>query len=949
MAARPLTEAVQQAEQALSGGNYRSAADTCRRVLGQFPEFATAHRVLGEALLEDGDVAGAEQAFVDVLQRDPQSSAAYAGLSKIAESRGDQDSALAYAQVAWENAPRHSDLRDRVAILSEQLYGQGGRLHLTRAALTSLHFLAGRWSRAAAEAGGVLAEHPDRIDVQLRLAEALWRRGSLTSAGNACRAVLATAPSSVLALLMLADVERQENQPEAAAEHLEQARKIDPDGVRAADLVTIGSPDLAEFILPTTLPVFNDMGETTLEAERPRIAPAPDFSWSNDVSQASENQAIAEMSAADSAETTADYDVSLPDDAEIEAARPPAQAASGYTSMLRSLEGEGLQPFYLEGETEDTALEAFEITDEASTGDETFGLVSDEELEAARPPSESPRGYTTLLNSLDDSGLEPFQVDDADSEALTDELTEPPAAAEIGTVAAVEDAATTDTTDEFGVMAPADASNEAVTAEASEDAGAGDLSAALTAGWDDIDAEIERAIPTENSWRGYTGQLRDLDAAGFKPFSIDGVDDDIDEAEIAANASETLDELSFLSETSFESAGTAQVESNPMDTDLTEGWSAVDDEIQNAIPSDSAADEVVLEGFDLSGVEPFTLDDDQAGSDRVADTYDSAMTSARDVVPSDLVADIDLWSFEDQPSVVHEAEAENASIDDIFGEGESNLTIEDLDLSELEMLDGVSDATEEAASADEEFGALDLSALEDGDDDETLLSETDLDELDAVEPVGEETADLAAATEASPELASAQTDEIVVSSDEPAFEMPTEPAVFAGDSAAPQPAHAVEIAASGGVHMTIEHLGVDASLFERVRQAKAQRVEAGELQGNQLLPGVEPPGPTLEELEQQAAENPDDVEARRQFAAALVGAEDHGRALGEYRAMHVGRMPFEADDLESLGRVAEMPEQSVPANRLLGAIHRRSGNLGLSAKHYRDALTAQRDNAKKEA
>src|SRR6185437_4859431 len=104
MAARPLTEAVQQAEAALSGGNYRSAVDTCRRVLGQFPEFATAHRVLGEALLEDGDIAGAEHAFADVLQRDPQSSAAYTGLSKIAESRGDQETALAYAQVAWENA-----------------------------------------------------------------------------------------------------------------------------------------------------------------------------------------------------------------------------------------------------------------------------------------------------------------------------------------------------------------------------------------------------------------------------------------------------------------------------------------------------------------------------------------------------------------------------------------------------------------------------------------------------------------------------------------------------------------------------------------------------------------------------------------------------------------------------------------------------------------------------
>ena len=912
MAARPLIEAVQQAEEALSGGNYRSAVDTCRRVLGQFPEFATAHRVLGEALLEDGDVAGAEYAFADVLQRDPQSSAAYTGLSRIAESRGDQETALAYAQVAWENAPQQSDLRDRVAELSEQIYGQGGRLHLTRAALTSLHFRAGRWSRAAAEAAGVLTEHPDRVDMQLRLAEALWRRGSLVAAGNACQSVLATSPSSVLALLMLADVERQQNQPEAAAEHLEQARKIDPDGVRAADLVTIGSPDLADFILPSTLPVFEDVAEMTVEAERPRIAPAPDFSWSAaDASQASEASVV------DSAEAVDDFDVSLPDDAEIEAARPPAQAASGYTSMLRSLEGEGLQPFNLEGEggAEDTSLDSFEITDEASD-DETFGLVSDEELEAARPPSESPRGYTTLLNSLDDTGLEPFQIDDASSEAVTDELSEQPTAAETGTVVGFDDVSTADMSDEYGVLAAADETDEPVTAEASESAAAGDFSSALTAGWDDIDAEIERAIPTENSWRGYTGQLRDLDETGVKPFSIEGVDDD---AEVAGEA---MDDLSFLSDAGLADPGTANVEENPTDVDLTEGWSAVDDEIQNAIPSDATADDELLDGFDLSGVEPFTLDDDQAGAGHAADTYDSAMTSARDVVPSDLVADIDLWTFEDPPSIVHEAAPDTASIDDIFGEGESDLTIEDLDLAELEMLDGAPEATGEAAAPDDEFEPFDLSSLDVSDAPEApALSESDLDELGAAETAGDQMT----------EFTGERIDEVVVPSD------------------APQLAHAVEVAASDGVRMTIEHLGVDASLFERVRQAKAQRMEAGELQGNQLLPGVEPPGPSLEELEQQTVDNPDDVEARRRFAAALVDAEDHGRAFAEYHAMHLRRMPFEADEIVGLARVAEEREYAVKGNQLLGAIHRRSGNLGLSAKHYRDALAAHRDNAKKEA
>ena len=279
MTARPLSEAVQQAEEAISGGNYQLAVETCRRVLGQFPEFATAHRLLAEAHLEVGDVDAAEHAFQETLQRDPQSSAAYAGLATIAEGKGDVESALAYAQVAWEISPQRADLRDRVASLSERHFGKGGRLHLTRPALTSLHFRAGRWSRAAAEAASVLVEHPGRVDVQLRMAESLWRRGSLTAAANACRAVLESASSAVMALLMLADVERRAGHPDEATQLLERARAVDPDGVRAADLVTIGAADLAEFMLPAQMPEFDDSVEIAAEVERPRIAPAPDFNW----------------------------------------------------------------------------------------------------------------------------------------------------------------------------------------------------------------------------------------------------------------------------------------------------------------------------------------------------------------------------------------------------------------------------------------------------------------------------------------------------------------------------------------------------------------------------------------------------------------------------------------------------------------------------------------------
>ncbi|MBX6342303.1 MAG: tetratricopeptide repeat protein, partial [Thermomicrobiaceae bacterium] len=277
MPALPLSEAVERAQEAIRGGDYRGAVETCRRVLGQFPEFAAAHRLLGEAYLEQHDGPNAQRAFHETLLRDPQNVPAYVGLGLLAEERGDARAALAYLQVAWETAPHRRDLRDHVVRLSQRLYGADGTLHLTRPALASLHCRAGRWSRAAAECAAVLAEHPTRIDVRLRMAEALWRGGDDAGAAAACRAVLAEAPLAVVALLILADIERRQGHTDEAARLLERARAVDPAGVRAADLIMVGMDEQAAFFAVDTIPVVEERPEPEPEPERPRIAPAPDF------------------------------------------------------------------------------------------------------------------------------------------------------------------------------------------------------------------------------------------------------------------------------------------------------------------------------------------------------------------------------------------------------------------------------------------------------------------------------------------------------------------------------------------------------------------------------------------------------------------------------------------------------------------------------------------------
>ncbi len=895
MAARPLSEAVQQAEEAISGGNYRLAVETCRRVLGQFPEFATAHRLLAEAHLEEGDVAGAERAFNETLQRDPQSSAAYAGLATIAEQRGDTNTALAYAQAAWEISPQRADLRDRVAGLSERVYGKGGRLHLTRAALTSLHFRAGRWSRAAAEAAAVLAEHPARVDVHLRMAESLWRRGSLPAASNACRAVLESAPSAVMALLMQADIERRQGNQEAATQLLERARAIDPDGVRASDLVTVGETELAEFILPSGIPQFDDAAEVTAEVERPRIAPAPDFSWTEPAqsearAETETDRMVSESPATPGASTEEEsvFEVGLPDDAEIEAARPPAAAQHGYTSMLQSLEGEGLKPFRLEGDDGDESDD--ELTASASTdeGEDVFSLVSDEEIDAARPPTERPHGYTTLLNSLGESGLSPFEV-----EGEPGYPTEP------------EDA-------------PVETSASAAPEPPASSVEPFDYGTDLTAGWDDIDAEIERATPTDDpTMSGYTGELRDLDVIGVEPFSIDSVEmsksaeqEFADDVELDAAFGE---DLSFLdSAPEREIAAPVPVSAESGGIDLTDGWATIDEEIQNAIPTETPpgyTDE--LNELTESGVEPFFVD---AGDSGVAAEDDEVSAETEEYVPDDLAAGLDLWSIEGEPAESAVAATEAFELVDPEPEPVAEPEIATETVTEADLFDFAD------ADVQEEAPVAPVEAAETSETDQVLGWGAALTEEPA--PIEEP---LAAS------LVEPVTEDMVVEHFETIGTSPLNPS-------------------DTSILSAISHLGVDAALFDRSREGKMELVNSGQIDGNLLLPGVEPPGPTLDDLQQMVQESPADQALRRQYAEALLESEAFEQAFNEYHWMFRQRMDLDQNDLSNLSRVAENGgAHEMAGHRLLGAVYRRAGNFGMSARHYQLSLAGQRADSGKEA
>lgn len=583
MPALLLAEAVQQAQDAIGAGDYRRAVETCRQVLHSYPDCVTAHRLLGEAYLEQRDEASAERAFTAALQRDPQCVGAYVGLGLIAEARREPEKALAFFQAAWEIAPTRNDLRERVVRLASDTYGPEGRLQLTRAALGSIHYQAGRWGRAVNECAAVLAEYPGRVDVRLRLAEALWRRGEWERAAANCRAVLEQSPGAFGALVLLADIERRLGNDEEAAKLRERVRAADPDGSRAAEMLA-AVPDRVDFFLPAEPPVVEELAEPAVDVERPRIGPAPDFTAPeiDETPPAAMWESVAPEPAIpveDAPDAADPFDVPLPSDQELESARPDNLSTAGYTGLLRSLEDSGIEPFdaaafgdneaglppwVLEPEepapTEPepvvsepaepeppaaAAEPAPEPAEEEPDLSALLGVSSDQEIEAARPDDGPLSGYTGILRSLEDTGLAPFDP----------EMTGEPAAA-------LPDETPEETPEPEPDFAVPDAAAEL-------DAGETDTSDVLAGDWDSIDQEIREAIPGEMP-RGYTDELRSLDAAGIEPFTFDDEeipffqrtrqDDMLPVAEEPAAAEEApVAEEAADTETDIESLGALEV------------------------------------------------------------------------------------------------------------------------------------------------------------------------------------------------------------------------------------------------------------------------------------------------------------------------------------------------------------------------------------------------------
>ncbi len=237
----------------IESGQPQAALRLARHILQHFPLSLRDHCLLGHALLGLGRTHEAAEQFHRVLAADPENVEARLGLATVYERTGDRQRARDQLQYAFDLFPGDSSLRARLNTLAEALSSPeaAAPVGLSRAALARIYARNGLRAKAIQELRAVLMQQPQRQDVRLALAEALWQEGHLVEAIEESERVLQALPEALKASLIIAAVWSESSQPERAQPYLARARALDPENELACALFGTRSP------LPSVNPMLD--------------------------------------------------------------------------------------------------------------------------------------------------------------------------------------------------------------------------------------------------------------------------------------------------------------------------------------------------------------------------------------------------------------------------------------------------------------------------------------------------------------------------------------------------------------------------------------------------------------------------------------------------------------------------------------------------------------------
>ncbi|GIK66453.1 MAG: hypothetical protein BroJett018_42470 [Chloroflexota bacterium] len=201
----------------------------CRHILQHYPKNVETYRLLGKALLEKARHEEAAQVFPRLLSADPNDFVAHVGMSSIYENQQQLNQAIWHMERANEQMPNNNVIINELKRLYKRRDEASPRkIQLTRAALAQQYLSSGMYEQAITELRRSLVEQPNRLDLRVRLATALWDAGHLLEAGELALEVLRVLPDCLPLNLLMAKLWIETRRPDDAKPFLEKVEALAP-------------------------------------------------------------------------------------------------------------------------------------------------------------------------------------------------------------------------------------------------------------------------------------------------------------------------------------------------------------------------------------------------------------------------------------------------------------------------------------------------------------------------------------------------------------------------------------------------------------------------------------------------------------------------------------------------------------------------------------------------
>ncbi len=238
MAKIPLRKYTQEIDNLIERGEIEKAIAHAKNILRSYPKHIETYRLLGKAYLESQRYSEAVDILGRILSVLPDDFTAQIGMSIIREDEGNLDAAIWHMERAYEVQPFNPAVQEEL----RRLYGQRDgveppKIRLTRGALIRMYERGELYPQAIAETRAALAEDPQRIDLQVLLAQLYSKTGQKVEAIEVCSTLLSKLPYCYEAIRLLAQVLPGTSRAEDAQLFQQRLKALDP---------------YAAFISPTT-------------------------------------------------------------------------------------------------------------------------------------------------------------------------------------------------------------------------------------------------------------------------------------------------------------------------------------------------------------------------------------------------------------------------------------------------------------------------------------------------------------------------------------------------------------------------------------------------------------------------------------------------------------------------------------------------------------------------